>query len=156
MVAEIEEALSEADPENADTYAANAASVSEKLDALVAEITPQLEPYKGKGFIVFHDAYQYFENRFGVSAVGSITVSPEVLPGAERIAEIQAKLKDQQASCVFAEPQFEPKLVATVIEGTDAKSGVIDPHGAAIDAGADHYFETSRAMATSIQTCLSD
>jgi zinc transport system substrate-binding protein len=117
MVHEIEEALVEADPANAAAYEANAEAVSARLDALIAEVSSELEPVKGKGFIVFHDGYQYFENRFGISASGSITVSPEVMPGAERITEIRARVQELNAACVFAEPQFEPKLVSTVIGG---------------------------------------
>lgn len=156
MVEEINEALAEADPANAAQYAANAKAVMTKLDALVTEVSAELAPVHDKGFIVFHDAYQYFEKRFDVTASGSITVSPEVLPGAERITEIRAKVKELGAACVFAEPQFEPKLVTTVTEGTRAKSGVIDPLGAALDAGPEQYFDTIRTMATSIRTCLSE
>ncbi|MDZ7601323.1 MAG: zinc ABC transporter substrate-binding protein [Hoeflea sp.] len=156
MVHEIEEALVEADPANAAKYEANAEAVTARLDALIAEVSAELEPVKGKGFIVFHDAYQYFENRFGVTASGSITVSPEVMPGAERITEIRARVQDLGAACVFAEPQFEPKLVSTVIEGSKAKSGIIDPLGAEIENGPDLYFQVIRNMATSIRTCLSE
>ena len=156
MVHEIEEALVAADPENAEKYEANAEAVSARLDALITEVSAELEPIKGKGFIVFHDAYQYFENRFGVSAAGSITISPEVMPGAERISEIRARLQELGAACVFAEPQFEPKLVTTVIEGTQAKAGVIDPLGTAIDNGPELYFQLIRNMATSIKTCVSE
>ncbi|MDP2121935.1 MAG: zinc ABC transporter substrate-binding protein [Hoeflea sp.] len=156
MVHEIEEALVEADPANAAKYEANAEAVTARLDALIAEVSAELEPVKGKGFIVFHDAYQYFENRFGVTASGSITVSPEVMPGAERITEIRARVQDLGAACVFAEPQFEPKLVSTVIEGSKAKSGIIDPLGAELENGPDLYFQVIRNMATSIRTCLSE
>ncbi|MBU4531959.1 MAG: zinc ABC transporter substrate-binding protein ZnuA [Hoeflea sp.] len=155
MVHEIEEALVEADPGNAAKYEANAEAVTARLDALIAEVSAELEPVKGKGFIVFHDAYQYFENRFGVTASGSITVSPEVMPGAARITEIRARVQELGAACVFAEPQFEPKLVSTVIEGTQAKAGIIDPLGAELEGGSDLYFEVIRNMATSIKTCLS-
>jgi zinc transport system substrate-binding protein len=155
MVHEIEEVLVAADPDNAAKYEANAEAAMEKLDALIAEIGSELEPVKDKGFIVFHDAYQYFENRFGVSAAGSITVSPEIIPGAERVAEIQAKVRELGATCVFAEPQFEPKLVSTVIEGTDARSGIIDPLGAQLDNGPNLYFDLIRNMAQSIRSCLS-
>jgi zinc transport system substrate-binding protein len=107
-------------------------AVSARLDALIADVSSELEPVKGKGFIVFHDGYQYFENRFGITASGSITVSPEVMPGAERITEIRERVQELNAACVFAEPQFEPKLVSTVIEGTNARSGTLDPLGAAL------------------------
>lgn len=155
LVHEIEEALVEADPKNAAKYETNAKSVSAKLDGLISEITSQLAPVKGKGFVVFHDAYQNFENRFGLSALGSITVSPEVSPGAERISKLQAKVKELNAKCVFSEPQFKPKLVLTVTEGTQAKTGVLDPLGALIQSGPDHYFELIRNMASSFKTCLS-
>ncbi|WP_375588744.1 zinc ABC transporter substrate-binding protein [Hoeflea alexandrii] len=156
MVHEIEEALVEADPANAAKYEANAEAVTAKLDTLIAEVSSELEPVKGKGFIVFHDGYQYFENRFGVTASGSITVSPEVMPGAERITEIRARVQELGAACVFAEPQFEPKLVSTVTEGTNAKAGVIDPLGAELEDGAELYFQLIRNMSTSIKTCLTE
>ena len=154
MVHEIEEALAKADPANAATYESNAEAVMAKLDSLVAEIDSELQPVKGRGYIVFHDAYQYFENRFGVSAIGSITVSPEVLPGAERISDLQEKVRSLDATCVFSEPQFEPKLVATVTENTNARFGVIDPLGAAIDEGPNLYFTLIRNMASSLKNCL--
>ncbi|MCC0029755.1 MAG: zinc ABC transporter substrate-binding protein ZnuA [Brucellaceae bacterium] len=154
MVHEIEEALVKADPDNAASYEANAEAVMAKLDALTAEVAAELEPVKDKGFIVFHDAYQYFENRFGVTAAGSITVSPEVMPGAERVGEIQAKVKELGAACVFSEPQFEPKLVSTVTEGTAARSAVLDPLGADLQDGPGLYFGLIRNLATSMRDCL--
>lgn len=156
MVHEIEEALTAADPDNAAKYEANAEAVSARLDTLIAEVGAELEPVKDKGYIVFHDAYQYFETRFGVTASGSITVSPEVMPGAERITEIRARVQELGAACVFAEPQFEPKLISTVIEGTQARSGVIDPLGAELDNGPDLYFQVIRNMASSIKACLAE
>jgi zinc transport system substrate-binding protein len=154
LVHEIEEALVEADPANAATYEANAKSIMTKLDNLVAEVDAELEPVRGRGYIVFHDAYQYFEKRFGVSAVGSITVSPEVLPGAERVRELQEKVRDIDATCVFSEPQFEPKLVTTITENTNAGTGVLDPLGASIDDGPELYFTLIRNMAKSLKDCL--
>jgi zinc transport system substrate-binding protein len=156
MVQEIEEALASVDPANAARYQANAEAVSARLDTLITGVSAELEPVKDKGFIVFHDGYHYFENRFGVTAAGSITVSPEVMPGAERITEIRAKLQELGAACVFAEPQFEPKLVSTVIEGTKAKSGIIDPLGAELADGPDLYFQVIDNMASSIKSCLSE
>ncbi|EKF20033.1 zinc ABC transporter substrate-binding protein ZnuA [Nitratireductor pacificus] len=155
MVGPIVEALSEADPENAATYAANAARLGEKLDALQEEVTAELAPVKERPFIVFHDAYQYFERRFGLAAAGSITVSPEVIPGAQRVDEIRTKVKSLDAACVFAEPQFEPRLISVVTEGTDARSGVLDPLGADLADGPELYFDLIRNMATSLKDCLS-
>ena len=155
IVHEIEEALVKADPKNAKKYEANALRMVGKLDQLVTELRAQLQPVQGKGFIVFHDAYQYFEQRFGVAAIGSITVSPEVMPGAERVRDLREKIKDLGATCVFSEPQFEPKLVRTLVDGTGAQTGVLDPLGSSLTKGPDLYFELVREMARSLKECLS-
>jgi zinc transport system substrate-binding protein len=152
---EIASTLGKADPANAALYKANADNLDMKLDVLTDEITTSLAPVSGKGFIVFHDGYQYFEHRFGLSAAGSITIAPEVMPGAERLTQIRAKVKELGATCVFAEPQFEPKLVSVAIEGTDARSAMLDPLGATLQPGPDLYFDLLHAMANSIRSCLS-
>ncbi|KXF75995.1 zinc transporter [Paramesorhizobium deserti] len=156
LVQDIAKTLSESDPEHAERYKANADAYSAKLDALTKDITAELKPVKDKPFIVFHDAYQYFEKRFGVNTVGSITVSPENVPGAQRVSEIREKVKQLGATCVFAEPQFEPRLVKTVTEGTTAKSGVLDPLGASLKDGPDLYPELIRNLANSLRACLSE
>lgn len=156
FVHEIEKALAKADPANAAKYETNAKALMAKLDALTKEVSEKLEGVKDKSFVVFHDAYQYFENRFGVKAAGSITVSPEIMPGAKRVGEIRDKVQSLGVTCVFAEPQFEPKLVSTVTEGTKAKSGVIDPLGAELPDGQELYFTLIRNMAASIRDCLSE
>ena len=154
IVHEIEEALVKADPKHASTYEANAHKMMEKLDALVAELREELEPVHEKGFIVFHDAYQYFEQRFDLAAIGSITVSPEVMPGAERVSELREKILELNATCIFSEPQFEPKLVETLVKGTGARTGMLDPLGATLPKGPDLYFQLIRNMASSLKTCL--
>ncbi|WP_417769649.1 zinc ABC transporter substrate-binding protein ZnuA [Stappia sp.] len=156
MIHEIEETLSAADPDNAKAYADNAAAASAGIDALIEEVGTILAPVRGKGYVVFHDAYQYFEKRFDIPAAGSITVSPEVMPGAERVSEIRARIGELGAACVFAEPQFEPKLISVVIEGTAAKSGILDPLGSSLKDGPDLYAELIRGMATSLRDCLAD
>ena len=155
LVREIKEALIEIDPGNAGKYEANTKNLIVKLDQLISEISAKLESSKGKGYIVFHDAYQYFEERFGMTAVGSITVSPEVVPGASRIRELKDKIVELDAHCVFSEPQFQPKIVFTVAEGTQANTGVLDPLGASIADGPELYFTLIRDMANSLQECLS-
>ncbi|RYE60397.1 MAG: zinc ABC transporter substrate-binding protein, partial [Rhizobiaceae bacterium] len=137
------------------TYQANGADLMKRLDALDTELKTTLAPVNDKPFIVFHDAYQYFENRYGVKVAGSITVSPESIPGAERVKEIHQKVEELGATCVFAEPQFEPKLVKVVTEGSKARSGVLDPEAGALTEGPDLYFELMRGLATSLKTCLS-
>ena len=150
----IEEALIKADPHNIKAYQGNAVSVKRHLDQLITEVDAELVPVKGKPYVVFHDAYQYFENRFGMTSVGSITVSPEVLPGAKRVKALREKIKSLNATCVFSEPQFEPKLIATVIENTSAGAGVLDPLGASINVGPEMYFTLIRNMSKSLKKCL--
>jgi zinc transport system substrate-binding protein len=147
-------ALSEADPANASAYFENAAAARADLDALSAEIGATLAPVEGRGFVVFHDAYQYFENRFGVTAAGSITIGDASQPSAARIAEIRERVSDIGAACVFAEPQFDPRLVETVIEGTSARAGMLDPIGAEIAPGPELYPMLLRNMAASLADCL--
>jgi len=147
--------LSEYDPKNAALYEGNEQRLSAKLDALIGEVQNTLAPIKGKEFIVFHDAYQYFENRFDIVASGSITINPDLPPSVGRIQEIRNKIKKLGAICVFSEPQFEPKIIRTVMEGTSAKTGVLDPLGASMTDGSELYFELIRGMAHSLKDCLS-
>lgn len=154
MAAAIEKALSAQDPANAITYEANLSALNANITSLHKEVAETVAPVKDKPFIVFHDAYQYFEHRYGVRAVGSITVSPETMPGAERLSQIRQKVADLGAGCIFAEPQFEPKLINVVMEGTQARSGVLDPEGATLAAGPNLYMELMRGLATSLRRCL--
>lgn len=154
IAAEAAKVLAEKDPANAETYNKNLASLNEKIDALDRDVAATIAPVKDKPFIVFHDAYQYFEHHYGVQTAGSITVSPETLPGAERLTQIRDKVKTLGATCVFAEPQFEPKLVNVVIEGTPAKSGVLDPEAATLEPGPNLYFTLMKSIATSLSDCL--
>ena len=147
--------LAAADPDNAAAYAANAAAARTELETLSAEVAAMLDPLRGGRFVVFHDAYQYLENRFGLTAIGSITVNPEAGPSAERLTEVKHRLGHMNAACVFAEPQFPPQLVAVVTEGNSAGTAVLDPLGATLQPGEDLYFNLMREMAASLSECLS-
>ena len=150
----IADALSAADPANATTYRANAATQIAELTTLEAELRQTLAPVADMPFIVFHDAYQYFEARFGLSAAGSITVSPETPPGAQRLREIRARITEAGAACVFSEPQFEPRVVSVVIEDTPARTGVLDPLGAELAVGPGLYPALLRDLASDLTSCL--
>lgn len=154
MVTDIADVLSKADPDNAATYKANAATEIASLSALETEVAATLVGVKDKPFIVFHDAYQYFEQRFGLDIEGTITVSPDAMPGAARVDELRTKVSTLGASCVFAEPNFEPAIVRTVVEGTDAKTGVLDPEGSALAEGPGLYGDLLRGIAKGLVDCL--
>jgi zinc transport system substrate-binding protein len=146
--------LSEVDPTNAVTYQANAKAFAEKVTSLEAEISAKLEPVKGRKFIVFHDAYHHFEHHYDIEASGAITVTPEALASAEQVAEIQSRVRDQNIVCVFQEPQFDSKLVNVVIEGSNAKVGVLDPLGTELTNGPDLYPALLTSLADSLVDCL--
>lgn len=155
MVGAIESALADADPDNAQHYARNAEAVVERLDTLMQDTREALDSVENRGFVVFHDAYQYYENRFDFPASGSITVNPEVMPGAQRLGEIRDRIRELGVACVFAEPQFEPRLISVATEGTDARAGVLDPLGADLTDGPELYFELIGNLTTSLSQCLS-
>lgn len=154
MVTQIATTLSEVDPDNAATYEANAAKEIITLDALETEIAATLAPIQSKPFIVFHDAYQYFEKRFGLDLAGSVTVTPDVMPGVARIDALKAKVAELGATCVFAEPNFKPTIINAITEGTEAKAGVLDPEGGALTEGVNLYPELLRGLAKGLVDCL--
>ena len=154
MVKTIALTLDQVDPNNASVYNANAAKTISELDSLEIEIKTQMTPVTHKPFIVFHDAYQYFEHRFGVTAVGSISNFSATPPSAQRLEEIHKKIVSSHATCVYREPQFTDAAVQTVIEGTKAKSSVLDPIGATLTPGPKAYDELLRQIATNLANCL--
>ncbi len=154
MVHAIEHVLAEADPANAARYEANADALMGRLTALREDVQGIVAPVRERPFVVFHDAYHYFEERFGLHAAGSVTASPETVPGAARVREIQARIRDLGATCVFAEPQFTPKLIKVVTEGTEARTGILDPLGASLEPGPDLYGTLLTDMASSFRACL--
>lgn len=153
---EIAQTLASLDPRNAETYLANAEAARIDLAALDAQVSTQLAPLTDRRFIVFHDAFQYFEHRFNLTSAGAISLSDASSPSAARIAEIRDAVSEQGVVCVFSEPQFNPGLVATVSSGTELATGVIDPLGTSLGTGADFYPTLIRSVADSVEACLSD
>ena len=150
----IAEELSAADPDNAEAYAENAAAGRDELAALSREIEEILQPARGEAFIVFHDAYQYFEDSFGFPASGAISISDATDPSPARIAGIQGRVEEQGIGCVLSEPQFDPKIVAAVMEGSEAETGVLDPLGSDLEPGPDLYPQLLRNLASALADCL--
>ncbi len=146
--------LSSLDPENAGTYFANANEARSEIDALNDEVNKMLNPVRDGKFVVFHDAYQYFETVYDFPASGAISLGDASDPSAARIAEIAARIKNENIKCVLSEPQFNTGLVKTVMGGTDATTEVIDPLGFGIEPGSSLYPKLIRAMAQSLVNCL--
>ncbi len=154
MARQIADVLATIAPGDAARFLANAASFGERMDVLDRELEQALAPVRRKAYIVFHDAYQYLERRYELAPVGSVTVSPDIPPSAKRLSELRGKIATLKAACVFAEPQFGPKVIDTIVEGTLARRGVLDPLGVAVAAGPDHYPTLMRALANDLRACL--
>ena len=146
--------LSKIDPENTDIYFDNVSQGKTDIDAVISEIDATLATFRGTNFIVYHDAYQYFERRFDVLAAGSISMGDVSDPSPARIAEIRQTVEELDMTCVFSEPQFNPELVATVVDGTKARAHVIDPLGTRLALGADFYLNLLRNIAQTMASCL--
>jgi zinc transport system substrate-binding protein len=141
-------------PKNINLYKKNAKNIIKQIKSTDLSIKSMLVPIKDKPYIVFHDAYQYFEKAYGLNAVGSIMLDPELPPSAKRIIQIRSKIKSTNASCVFKEPQFRAKIVNTVIEDTNAQVGTLDPLGADLTSGPNMYLELLKSIASNLKTCL--
>jgi zinc transport system substrate-binding protein len=132
----------------------NAARRKAEIDALAAELDRDLKPLAGRGYVVFHDAYQHFERRFGLTPVGAFVLNPETPPSGRRLADLRRRIGELGATCVFAEPNFDAKVVDTVIDGTKARKGVLDPEGASLPAGPQLYATLMRNLAGELRRCL--
>ena len=154
MVAAAARALSRADPANAPAYAANRRRLERRLDALHAELETALAGARGRPFLVLHDAYRHFEARYGLTGLGAVMPPSHTPPGARRIAEMREKVTAAGAACLFADPGPESALAQTVVAGTSARLGVLDPLGVALPAGEEAYFTLMRELVDSLAACL--
>ena len=144
---EITEHLIENDSKNASTYKSNLAKALAKIDKLIIDVIT--ETNTDLSYVVFHDAYQYYENRFNVNILGAMTVNPDVMPGAEQIHEIHEVIEHDNVSCILSEPQFNPDIIKSIAKDTNVKTGVLDPLGANLKPGKDLYFDLIRNMSAS-------
>ena len=151
IVKKITNQLSKIDKDNASTYKANSKKVIKDLDGLIKDVKNEIN--KDASFVVFHDAYQYFEKRFGLSVIGALTVNPDVMPGAEQLSEIREVIEHEKAKCIFSEPQFNPNIINSIASDTGVKTGVLDPLGANIDKGKNMYFDLIKDMSNSLKDC---
>ena len=150
----VAQALSARDPENAARYDGNLRRLSARLAALDADIAARLAPVRGAPYLVFHDAFQYFEARYGLRSVGALVREPDQPPGVRRVASVRAAMRDLGVRCAFAEPQSASRLLTAVAQETGARVVALDPLGAESAAGPDAYFEMIERMAAALADCL--
>lgn len=153
MVAAIASALVRKDPANGAIYRANARRLSERLDGLSRELDALLAPVRALPYLVYHDGFQYFERRFGLNALGSVSASPERPPGPRRVREIRQMTEQGRVRCIFGEPGSPSRLIPVLIEGTAVRSAALDPLGIGVRAGPDQYFAMMRANGVSLVRC---
>ena len=151
ILKEMTEHLIENDSKNASTYKSNLDKALKDIDKLTMDVMTELN--QSVASIVFHDAYQYFEERFNVNILGAFTVNTDVMPGGEQLAEISEIIEHDKVSCVFSEPQFNPDIIKAVAKDMNMKTGVIDPLGATLDPGKDLYFDLINNMSSSFKGC---
>ncbi len=150
----IAEELSKLDPANTSTYQNNRDKFVEKVRDTEEKISQQLDHYIS--YVTFHDAYQYFENRFDVPSSGALTINPGVMPGARELSDVRELMADNDIHCIFSEPEFNPKVVEVIAEDTNTKMGILDPTGVTIPLGKGHYFEVLTDIADSLEDCGHD
>ena len=151
ILTEMVEHLIENDEKNSSVYKNNLDKALKDIDKLIKDVKNELN--KDISFIVFHDAYQYFENRFNVTVLGAFTVNTDVMPGAEQLSEIREIIEHDKVSCIFSEPQFNPDIINAVAKDMNIKTGVLDPLGATLDPGKGLYFKLIKNMSKSFKGC---
>lgn len=146
--------LSKINPSKKNKYKKNAQSFIKKVNINKIKMNEELMPIASRSFIVFHDAYQYYEKEFGLNGAGSISINPEISPSPKRINEIRSKIKRDNVQCVFKEPQFPSKIVQTIIKNTNTKEGLLDPLGSNLKPGKDLYLNLINNLSKNLKKCL--
>lgn len=155
MVRVIAQSLQQADTANAEVYAGNAAATISALEKLNSDLSNQLGPFQKVPFVVFHDAFQYFEKRYGLISIGSLVDTPEQITSAKRVAALRAEITRRRPACIYAEPSAAPDLARMLMEGTSLKLGSLDPEGNDLSPGTDFYYNLMRKLANDFSSCLS-
>lgn len=154
-LAAIAAALAEVDPENAETYRANAGAAAQRIAEGAGRISERLAPFRDRPFVVFHDAYGYFEAAFGVTIAGSVALGDATDPGARRLGDLRRRIAREGITCLFREPQHSPAASEALARDTGARLGTLDPLGTTLADGPDFYLRLLEAMADDIARCLS-
>ncbi|MEH6822983.1 MAG: zinc ABC transporter substrate-binding protein ZnuA [Motiliproteus sp.] len=156
LAQQIATVLSESDPSHQADYQKNLVRFLDQLNRHEQQLRTLLEPVKQRGYFVFHDAYQGFEQHFQLNHLGAFTLTPDRRPGARHLAEIRTQLLDRQAVCVFSEPQSPPSLISNLIQDTQVRQGLLDPLGVGLEVNADGYFRLLTQLGEAFKRCLSD
>ncbi len=147
--------LSRIDPENAATYAANAAAAAKGYASLEAELSQAMQPLAGKPFVVAHDAYGYFVSHYGLSVAGAVQLGDATASGAETLVGLRAEMEAGGVVCLFPEVAHDPKQAQLLVEGTAVRLGAaLDPEGAMLEPGPEALIQLLRGLARDLADCL--
>ncbi|EUB83498.1 zinc ABC transporter substrate-binding protein ZnuA [Pseudomonas sp. GM30] len=146
--------LSAADPANAERYQSNAKAFDERLDALDARLKKRLASVQGKPYFVFHEAFDYFEDAYGLKHTGVFSVAAEVQPGAQHVAAMRKRLQEVGKTCVFSEPPLRPRLAETLVAGLPVKLAELDALGGYTPATAQGYEQVLEKLGNDLAGCL--
>lgn len=156
MVTAMANTLAALDPARAAAYRANGARTLERIDALDKELDKTLAPFRGRPYVVFHDAYRYFQHRYRVPHAAALTRHPERPPGARKLSRVRQIMIRTNVRCAFAEPGTSPALMTALVRGTRASMATLDPLGAALTPGRDTWFTLMRYLAGALTGCLNN
>ncbi|MBV6825475.1 zinc ABC transporter substrate-binding protein [Pseudomonas sp. PD9R] len=146
--------LSAADPANAARYQSNLKAFDERLDALDLRLKKRLAGVEGKSYFVFHEAFDYFEDAYGLKHTGVFSVAAEVQPGAQHVAAMRARLQEVGKTCVFSEPPLRPRLAETLVAGLPVKLAELDALGGYTPATAQGYEQVLEKLGNDLAGCL--
>jgi zinc transport system substrate-binding protein len=146
--------LSAADPANAARYQSNLKAFDERLDALDLRLKARLAGIAGKPYFVFHEAFDYFEDAYGLKHTGVFSVAAEVQPGAQHVATMRARLQEVGKTCVFSEPPLRPRLAETLVAGLPVKLAELDALGGYTPATAQGYEQVLEKLGNDLAGCL--
>ncbi|MGY3170683.1 zinc transport system substrate-binding protein [Pseudomonas sp. TE12234] len=146
--------LSAADPDNAARYQSNLKAFDERLDALDLRLKKRLAGIEGKPYFVFHEAFDYFEDAYGLKHTGVFSVAAEVQPGAQHVAAMRARLQEVGKTCVFSEPPLRPRLAETLVAGLPVKLAELDALGGYTPATAQGYEQVLEKLGNDLAGCL--
>jgi zinc transport system substrate-binding protein len=146
--------LSGVDPANAPRYQSNLKAFDERLDALDLRMKARLAGIAGKPYFVFHEAFDYFEDAYGLKHTGVFSVAAEVQPGAQHVAAMRTRLQEVGKTCVFSEPPLRPRLAETLVAGLPVKLAELDALGGYTPATAQGYEQVLEKLGNDLAGCL--
>lgn len=143
--------LSRLDAQHAAVYQNNLAAFQQRLTELDNELKNQLASVQNKSFFVFHEAFNYFEQAYGLEHGGVLAINAEVQPGARHLQEMRQRLEQAGPSCIFTEPPAPPRLAYSLSKNLPILLQEVDVLG----VQTQNYEQLLRVLASQLKKCLS-